>query len=208
MSIGRNHPLKHDKMKWKSDVPLTDGQLRSKRDEFWDTAPAFDGRKEIWDALKAAAYAMETGDRELAQAIVSGASISLPHGTLLDCYDELGNRYQLPIYVLCAPTNLIEEASETDTGEQEATTPGEEVLIKFRLSTGKDIKLTVRTTDTVLKVKKLIHEEEQIEASRQRWFYGGKLLGDKMRIEEAKIPKGFVVQVVVSLEEPAPSPKS
>ncbi|TTC00278.1 Ubiquitin domain-containing protein 2 [Bagarius yarrelli] len=31
---------------------MTDGQLRSKRDEFWDTAPAFEGRKEIWDALK------------------------------------------------------------------------------------------------------------------------------------------------------------
>lgn len=61
-------------------MPLTDGQLRSKRDEFWDTAPAFEGRKEIWDALKAAAYALETGDHQLAQAIVDGASISLPAG--------------------------------------------------------------------------------------------------------------------------------
>merc|ERR550532_2810772 len=114
VSIGRNQPLKPDKPKWKSDVPLTDGQLRSKRDEFWDTAPAFEGRKEIWDALKAAAYALETTDHQLAQAIVDGASISLPHGTLMDCYDELGNRYQLPVYVLSAPTNLIEESSEND----------------------------------------------------------------------------------------------
>ena len=35
-------------------------------------------------------------------------------GTLLDCYDELGNRYQLPVYVLSAPTNLIEDNSESD----------------------------------------------------------------------------------------------
>ena len=55
LSLGRNEPLKKDKPKWKSDYPMTEGQLRSKRDEFWDTAPAFDGRKEIWDALKAAA---------------------------------------------------------------------------------------------------------------------------------------------------------
>ena len=61
-------------------MPLTEGQLRSKRDEFWDTAPAFEGRKEIWDALKAAAYALETGDHTLAQAIVDGANISLPNG--------------------------------------------------------------------------------------------------------------------------------
>lgn len=56
------------------------GQLCSKRDEFWDTAPAFEGRKEIWDALKAAAYACETKDFELAQAIINGASITIPKG--------------------------------------------------------------------------------------------------------------------------------
>lgn len=59
---------------------MTEGQLRSKRDEFWDTAPAFDGRKEIWDALRAAALAAECNDLELAQAIVDGACITLPHG--------------------------------------------------------------------------------------------------------------------------------
>lgn len=77
---GRNEPLKKDRLKWKSDYPMTEGQLRSKRDEFWDTAPAFEGRKEIWDALKAAAVALECNDHELAQAIVDGASITLPHG--------------------------------------------------------------------------------------------------------------------------------
>ena len=77
---GRNEPLKKDRPKWKSDYPMTEGQLRSKRDEFWDTAPAFEGRKEIWDALKAAAVALECNDHELAQAIVNGASITLPHG--------------------------------------------------------------------------------------------------------------------------------
>ncbi len=82
-SAGRNEPLKKDKPKWKSDYPMTEGQLRSKRDEFWDTAPAFEGRKEIWDALKAAAVALECNDQELAQAIVDGANITLPHGESL-----------------------------------------------------------------------------------------------------------------------------
>ena len=43
--VTKNKPLKPDKMRWKSDIPLTDGQLMSKRDEFWDTAPAFEGTK-------------------------------------------------------------------------------------------------------------------------------------------------------------------
>lgn len=80
VTIGKNQKLKHERVKWKSDLALTDGQLRSKRDEFWDTAPAFEGRREIWDALKAASYAAETSDYTLAQAIVDGASISLPNG--------------------------------------------------------------------------------------------------------------------------------
>lgn len=70
----------HETIRWKSDVPLTEGQLRSKRDEFWDTAPAFEGRKEIWDALRAATAAAETTDFQLAQAILDGANISVPNG--------------------------------------------------------------------------------------------------------------------------------
>lgn len=61
-------------------MPLTIGQLRSKRDEFWDTAPAFEGRKEIWDALRAATVAAESMDFELSQAILDGASITVPNG--------------------------------------------------------------------------------------------------------------------------------
>ena len=80
--LGRNHPLRPEKPKWESDIVLTEKQLRRKREEFWDTAPAFEGRREIWDALKAAAQALENGDHQLAQAIVDGASISLPHGRL------------------------------------------------------------------------------------------------------------------------------
>lgn len=76
----KNHPLCNETIRWKSDVPLTEGQLRSKRDEFWDTAPAFDGRKEIWDALRAATIAAESLDFQLAQAILDGANISLPNG--------------------------------------------------------------------------------------------------------------------------------
>lgn len=210
VSIGKNQPLKHERPKWKSDVPLTEGQLRSKRDEFWDTAPAFEGRKEIWDALKAAAYAAETNDYPLAQAIVDGASISLPNGTLMDCYDELGNRYQLPVYCLCAPINLVEADEEFDSArEAGAESPsqesepvnagGEEIVIKLRLSTtGRDLRITVRTGETILNAKRRLQSLEGIDVYRQRWFFGGRLLGDKTKIEEAKLQTGFVVQVIIT----------
>jgi hypothetical protein len=61
-------------------VPITMGQLHSKRDEFWETAPLFEGRREIWDAIKAAATAAENLDFTLAQAILDGANIYIPFG--------------------------------------------------------------------------------------------------------------------------------
>lgn len=47
--------------------------------------------------------------------------------------------------------------------------------------------------------------QEGLEPSRQRWFFGGKLLGDKLHIEDAKISPGYVVQVIVN---PAETPSS
>lgn len=111
-TTGKNKPLRQLSVRWCSQHPLTASQLQRKREEFWDTAPAFDGRVEIWNALKAAAQFLERDDREMAQAIIDGADIILPTGTLRDCYDRLGARYQLPLYVLIEPTNLIPEELE------------------------------------------------------------------------------------------------
>lgn len=105
-NAGRNEPLKKDRPKWKSDYPMTEGQLRSKRDEFWDTAPAFEGRKEIWDALKAAAVALECNDHELAQAIVDGASITLPHGE-----DRRGSQKHILSLILSTRNDLFFDTS-------------------------------------------------------------------------------------------------
>lgn len=156
-STRKNHPLCHETIRWKSDVPLTEGQLRSKRDEFWDTAPAFEGRKEIWDALRAAAVAAETKDYELAQAILDGASVSVPNGYLTECYDELGARYQVPIYCLSYPINIVKEDSGRDSPAEcsEPVDGGTETILKLRLSHNcTDVKLAVYSTDTISVCKK------------------------------------------------------
>lgn len=200
----KNHPLCHETIRWKSDVPLTEGQLRSKRDEFWDTAPAFDGRKEIWDALRAAAVASESLDFELAQAILDGANISVPNGFLTECYDELGTRYQVPVYCLSYPINIVKEDNGRDSPAEcsEPVEGGADMVLKLRLSSNcTDIKMTVSSRDTVGMAKKKLENQEGLEPSRQRWFFGGKLLGDKLRIEEAKISPGYVVQVIVNPDQ-------
>ncbi|XP_017569816.1 ubiquitin domain-containing protein 1 [Pygocentrus nattereri] len=200
----RNEPLKKDRPRWKSDYPMTEGQLRSKRDEFWDTAPAFEGRKEIWDALKAAAVALECNDHDLAQAIVDGASITLPHGSLTECYDELGNRYQLPVYCLAPPVNLITERCDEDPVEnaEPQTASKKEFQLKVRLSTGKDLRLNASMADPIGLLKKQLQAQEGIEVAHQRWFFSGKLLTDKTRLQDTKIQKDFVIQVIVNQPTP------
>ncbi|XP_064789234.1 ubiquitin domain-containing protein 1-like isoform X2 [Oncorhynchus masou masou] len=204
----RNEPLKKECPKWKSEYPMTEGQLRSKRDEFWDTAPAFDGRKEIWDALRAAAVAAEVNDLELAQAIVDGACITLPHGTLTESYDELGNRYQLPAYTLAPPTNLITECTNESQApnlkEQKMPPPPpkEEFQLRVRLSCGKDLRISASMSDSISQLKTALEGQEDIEAAHQRWFFAGKLLTDKTRLQDTKIQKDFVVQVIVNNYSP------
>ena len=92
--------------------------------------------------------------------------------------------------------------TKEDEEENEIPPTGDELYIKLRLSSGKDLKMTVYTSDTVLKVKKKLQKLEAVEPSKQRWFYAGKMLTDKTTIAEAKIPKGYVVQVIL----PQPTP--
>ncbi|KAK1404898.1 UBD domain-containing protein [Heracleum sosnowskyi] len=89
---------------WKLPQVITKSQLMQMREEFWDTAPHYGGRTEIWEALRAAAEA----DLDLAQTIVESAGVIVQGADLSICYDERGAKYELPKYVLSDPTNLIQ----------------------------------------------------------------------------------------------------
>lgn len=108
------------------------------------------------------------------------------------------------MYCLSPPINLVEESIESDVIDPEPASDGVDMNIKLRLSTGKDIKLVVRSTDTVFQIKKRLLKEEGVDPTQQRWYFSGKLLPNKTRIEDANIPKGFIVQVIITLPEPPP----
>ncbi|KAF5185064.1 Ubiquitin domain-containing protein [Thalictrum thalictroides] len=116
LSEGDDSPKKIQKPKpWTHPQPITRAQLNQMREEFWDTAPYYGGRKgkedsfatkKIWDALKSAAEVELT----LAQAIVDSTGVIVSSADLTTCYDERGAKYELPNYVLSEPTNLIQES--------------------------------------------------------------------------------------------------
>ncbi|KAF5780799.1 putative Ubiquitin domain-containing protein 1/2 [Helianthus annuus] len=90
---------------WEFPRPVTWSQLVQMRDEFWDSAPHHGGKKEIWDAIHAAA---EEADIELAQTILDSAGVIVHKPDMTVCYDETGTKYKIPRYVLSEPTNLIQ----------------------------------------------------------------------------------------------------
>ncbi|KAH7296311.1 hypothetical protein KP509_26G018600 [Ceratopteris richardii] len=90
---------------WRHSEPITRAQLKKMREEFWDTAPHYGGKAEIWDALHAATEAQ----LELAQAIVDSAGIIMTSEDMSVCYDERGAKYELPKYVLSEPANLVKD---------------------------------------------------------------------------------------------------
>eukprot|EP00736_Rhodelphis_marinus_P001476 Rmarinus@m.2983 len=91
--------------RWKSQTVMTRDQIDKERSEFWDTR--VEGKQLIWQTLKAAVEA-SWNDVDLANTIIQSAEIivSSQHGDLSECYDSLGGKYEIPVYVLRDPDNL------------------------------------------------------------------------------------------------------
>lgn len=120
----------------------------------------------------------------------------------------------MPVYCLFHPTNLIEQVSDASTMSVANRKPslvsdppvdGEPVNLKLRVSTtGRDLTLDTRSTETVLNIKKRLTKMTDAGVTAdpydQRWYYGGRYLADKLTIEECRIPPQFVVQVIIRSE--------
>jgi hypothetical protein len=90
---------------WKSQEPITHSGLKKLRDEFWDTCKHYGGEPVIWDALKGAIDV----DRESAKLILEAADVIIEKQDLSVCYDQKGRKYELPVYILSEPVNILED---------------------------------------------------------------------------------------------------
>ena len=91
----------------------------------------------------------------------------------------------------------------SDTSLEAPNSPGiptgEPVVVKIRLSTlSKDIKMTLQASDRVKDIKKRLEVEREIPAARITMLYSGRVLNDRTYIKLLEIPKGFVIQAIVS----------
>ena len=175
--------------------------LQSQRDAFWDTMPSFEGRKEVWQALRMACDADDLGT---AQAIIDSSKIQLPTGLLTDgCYDELGNRYVLPTYVISLPENLSESSLSQASAVKEIAEPadlGSEFGVVFRLSVGSDAKTTIFQNESFGRIKKRLYEVAGLKSSESKIkiIYLGKILDDSVIVKNiSSLKEGSVIQVMI-----------
>ena len=97
------------------------------------------------------------GDITTAQSILDAAAITVPTGDLKNgAYDEAGNLYQMPEYVISDPQNLVlnqqgelqkGEVSNDATDDDEAIERKREEKGKSVLKTGDMIKVRARLSD-------------------------------------------------------------
>ena len=85
---------------------------------------------------------MGDGDITTAQSILDAAAITVPTGDLKNgAYDDAGNLYQLPEYVISDPENMLSDATNILKGEDESkdVTEDEEEIERKREEKGKAV---------------------------------------------------------------------
>lgn len=96
---------------FKLEPAPTTTELRKKREEFWDTSPSYGGSREIWEVLRAA---VTCGNIDTARVFVESAGIIVATPHLTCVFDERGGKYDIPLWVLTTPSNLVPEPMDDE----------------------------------------------------------------------------------------------
>jgi len=154
-------------------------ELQRQRAAFWDTAPAYDGKIEIWQALKAAVAAIQDSvesppDYEHAQIILDSVGVTLPNGNLEVCYDELGTRYSIPIWVIVTPKTFRENSSNQMKSTKKKTTR----LTNVKEVSDSSLTKTVTAVATLTKPEQKQNNNEELVKNSQNHSSSNPVIGE------------------------------
>ncbi|KAM0796262.1 putative ubiquitin domain protein [Usnea florida] len=207
---------------WTAKKQWTRLQLDRERREFFDTRVT--GHAEIWATLKVVVGLLADGDITTAQSILDAAAITVPTGDLKNgAYDEAGNLYQMPEYIISDPQNLIlnqqgeiqkGEVSNDATDDDEAIErkreekgksvlkAGDVIKVRARLSDrgGPDVVISMGKDQAVRTLARRVQEEVNILGSgKVRIAYMGKILKDGETLQAQGWREGHVVNAFIGI---------
>ncbi|MCJ1450434.1 hypothetical protein MMC28_000765 [Mycoblastus sanguinarius] len=205
---------------WTAKRQWTRPELDRERQEFFETRVT--GRAEIWSTLKVVVGLLKNGDISTAQSILDAAAITVPTGDLKNgAYDEAGNLYQIPEYIISDPQNIVLDQQETigkgetsnevtdddDEIERKREEKGKEVLksgdivkVKARLSDrgGADIIIPLGKEQPVRILVRRIQEEASMNGKgKVKIAYMGKILKEGDTLQAQGWREGHVVNALV-----------
>ncbi|KAK8168697.1 hypothetical protein BKA80DRAFT_267665 [Phyllosticta citrichinensis] len=190
-------------------MPLTRARLETERRAFWDTRVT--GRPEMWGAVRLVVEMVQQGDVKGAQGVLDASGGTCPTGQLWKgIYDELGNEYSVPEWVVIEPAGIVaddtrdddeEPESEDMTGAEEKGKGkmGDMVKIKARLSDrGTDVVVKAGLDESVRTViARMVQAAELQTSCRVRLAYMGKMLRENESLEAQGYSEGHVVSAFV-----------
>lgn len=209
--------------------PWTRSQLEREREAFFDTRVS--GNQEAWKGLRVVSELLRKEDFAEAQGILDALNLTCPNGRIASgrgrdrvkggVYDERGELYELPTWVLTDPQDVIEDEEKDATdgaaddkdeganaeavaaakrrdekGKGRAEDPGEMIQLRARLSDrGTDVTVSVGMKQKIGTIVKSI--QEQAGAKRIRLMYLGKAMDERKTLEECGFKQGNVVNAMV-----------
>lgn len=141
-------------------------------------------------------------------------NLTIPTGILSDgAFDELGNRYVVPLYCFSIPTNIVgslsAESIDTHGGSShdieespEDEDDASQVTLNLRLSTGEDIQVSCRKNDKLDFVKgEVLRKSANVkESSTLKFMYLGKVVPDSSKVShimKISTQSDYIIQVMV-----------
>ncbi|KAF2431087.1 hypothetical protein EJ08DRAFT_588012, partial [Tothia fuscella] len=195
--------------------------LLRERDAFFETRVT--GRSEVWAAVRLVCDLIEQGELGEAQAVLEAAGCTCPSGDLWGrkggVYDELGEKYVVPTWVVGEPPGMTDEDAEvvketgsgdTDTGKRKDEKgkgrllmdemEGEgDMKVKVRLShTAQDIIIRTRDGEEVsVLLRRIVEKAELHPLTKVKIGYLGKLLHENESLAAQGWAEGHILNVYV-----------
>lgn len=194
------------------------------------------GDAEVWKALRVVCEEVREGRLGEAQAILDALNITCPTGRIAGgrsaarnaggrrarggLYDERGEMYDIPAWVVRDPGDVVEdeksgegdegkgviggastpeherEQRREEKGKGRAEDPGEIVQLRLRLSDrGTDVVVSIGVKQKIADAIKEVRE--RIGDKRVRLMYLGKALDERGSLEESGWVQGHVINAMV-----------
>jgi hypothetical protein len=165
---------------------LTRKALLKERTAFFDTRVT--GRAEVWQAVRLVCESIEAGELDQAQALIDAAGCTCPSGDVWGkrggIYDELGEKYIVPAWIIGIPAGTVEggdddDETKKDIGsgsgnvkkekgkarmvvDEDATTEGD-LRVRVRMShTARDVVVRTRDDESVGMFLMRVRDEAEV----------------------------------------------